>query len=81
MKVQTENKSFLRDTHSKALLMRDTRQADEYKLKSKLIQQARSKEEEINTLKSDVTQLKHDMSNVTNKLDEITNLLKGIVSR
>lgn len=81
MKVQTENKAFLRDTHSKALLLKDSKQADDYKLKSKLMREAKTRTEEINTLKNDVSNLNAEMNNVNNKLDEITNLLKGIVGK
>lgn len=81
MKVQTENNSFLRDTHSKALLMKDSKQADDYKLKSKLMKAAKNRDEEINTLKDSVSQLKTEMGSVNNKLEEITNLLKGIVGK
>lgn len=81
MKIQTEDKSFLRDMHSKALLMRDSKQADEYKLKSKLLKEAKVREEEINTLKTNVSNLNQEMNSVNNKLDEITNLLKGIVGK
>lgn len=81
MKVQTENKAFLRDTHSKALLLKDSKQADDYKLKSKLMKEAKNRTEEINTLKNDVSNLSAELDNVNNKLDEITNLLKGIVGK
>lgn len=81
MKIQTENKAFLRDTHSKALLLKDTRTADDYKLKSKLMREAKTRTEEINTLKNDVNNLTSELDNVNHKLDEITNLLKGIVGK
>jgi seryl-tRNA synthetase len=81
MKIQTENKAFQRDVHSKALLLRDSKQADDYKLKSKLLRQAKSRDEEINNLKTDVSNLNNEINTVNSKLDEITNLLKGIVGK
>lgn len=82
MKVQTENGSFLRDTHSKALLMKDRKQVDDYKLRSKLLKAAQSKEDEINTLKTQVADIENTLHNdVMSRLDEITNILKGIVSK
>lgn len=74
MKVPTENGSFLRDTHSKALLMKDSKQADDYKLKSRLMRAAKSRDEEINNLKMEVV-------DINGKLEEITNLLKGLVNK
>lgn len=81
MKVQTENNSFLRDTHSKALLMRDSKQADDYKLKSRLLKAAKTRDEEINTLKNDVININSELVKVNDTMDEIKNLLKGLVNK
>lgn len=77
MKIQTEHQSFLRDTHSKALLMKDRKQADDYKLKSKLLKTAQSREEEINTIKSKLSEI----DNIKADMEEIKNLLKGLVNK
>lgn len=81
MKVQTENNSFLRDTHSKALLMKDSKQADDYKLKSRLLKAAKTRDEEINTLKNDVVNINSELVKVNDTMDEIKNLLKGLVNK
>lgn len=81
MKVQTENNSFLRDTHSKALLMKDSKQADDYKLKSRLLKAAKTRDEEINTLKNDVININSELVKVNDTMDEIKNLLKGLVNK
>lgn len=76
-KVQTENKSFVRDTHSKALLQSDRRALDEYKLKSKMIKSMKTKDEELNNIKQQLTEL----DTVKKDLEEIKNLLKGLVNK
>lgn len=77
MKVQTENKSFERDIHSKALLQSDRRALDEYKLKSKLIKSVQSRDEELNNIKQQLSEL----DTVKKDLEEIKNLLKGLVNK
>ena len=81
MKIQTENKAFVRDTHSRALLLKDTKQADDYKLKSKLLKAAAVRDEEINTLREKVAHMGDEITSVNNKLDDITNLLKGLIGK
>lgn len=77
MKIQTENKAFLRDTHSKALLMNNRKDADDYKLKSKLMKAANTRDEEINNLKAKVAEI----DTIRDQLNEIKNLLKELVSK
>lgn len=77
MKIQTENQAFLRDTHSKALLMKDSKQADDYKLKSKLLKAAKDRDQEINNIKSKLSEI----DNIKADMEEIKNLLKGLVNK
>ena len=77
MKIQTEHKSFLRDTHSKALLMKDVKQADDYKLKSRLIKSANDRDAEINTIKAKLSEI----DSIKSDMEEIKNLLKGLTNR
>lgn len=77
MKIQTEHQAFLRDTHSKALLMRDSKQADDYKLKSKLMKAAKDRDQEINNIKSKLSEI----DSIKADMEEIKNLLKGLVNK
>lgn len=77
MKIQTENQAFLRDTHSKALLMKDSKQADDYKLKSKLMKAAKERDQEINSIKEKLS----EFDVLRQDVEEIKNLLKGLVNK
>lgn len=77
MKIQTEHQAFLRDTHSKALLMKDSKQADDYKLKSKLMKAAKDRDLEINNIKSKLSEI----DNIKADMEEIKNMLKGLVNK
>jgi len=73
MKVQTENRTFQRDIHSKALLKSDTRELDEYKFKRRMLK----KDSEINTIKEKLK----EMDEIKSDLNEIKNLLKGLLNK
>jgi hypothetical protein len=61
--------------------MKDSKQADDYKLKSRLLKAAKTRDEEINTLKNDVININSELVKVNDTMDEIKNLLKGLVNK
>lgn len=77
VKIQTEHNSFQRDLHSKALLMKDRRQAEDYKMRSKILKAATSREEELNSIKSKLSEI----DTIKADMEEIKNLLKGLVNK
>ncbi len=66
MKVQTENISYERDTHSRALILKDKGKAEEYMVKKRMLDKNRTQEEEINNLKSELQELRNIVGTLVN---------------
>ncbi len=71
MKVTIPGTTLQRDTKSMALLQSDKRAVDDYNVKKKILQETRSNQTVINTMKEEISSLKSD-------LEEIKQLLKGL---
>lgn len=56
--LETTDRRYVRDPHSKALLAVDRRAAEDYKLKSKMINKNKELEEEIATVRDELEQIK-----------------------
>jgi hypothetical protein len=71
MKVSIGNSSFVRDTKNHALLQTSHKETDDYRVKRKMIDSVKAKDQEINTLRTEISELRNDM-------EEIKNLLRGL---
>jgi hypothetical protein len=56
-KVQIENRTLVRDLHSKALLETDPKVKDDYITKRRMLNRTKAQADEINTLKEQVKHL------------------------
>lgn len=74
MKIATENPSYQRDMHSKALVQTNRKDLDEYKLKAKMLANMKEKTEEINKINSRLDELEVDIK-------DIKELLRGLVNK
>jgi hypothetical protein len=69
--VTTENKAFVRDINSKALLLNDRKNADDYTSRKTMLQKQKLHEVQIDEMKEDINTIK------TN-LEEMMKILKGL---
>lgn len=77
IKINTENPSYQRDMHSKALISNDKKELNEYMMKRKMLISMKSRDEEINTIKEKLGEI----DGLKSDLQEIKTLLNGLVNR
>lgn len=56
--IETNDKRYMRDPHSKALIAVDRRSAEEYRFKSGLVKRNHELEEEVSSMKYELEQIK-----------------------
>lgn len=74
MRIQIPNSTLNRDMNSKGLIETDRTKADEYKLKSRLLNDSKCTQDEINTIKQKIGEI----DSIKSDLNEIKELLKGL---
>jgi hypothetical protein len=77
VKIDTENPSYQRDMHSKALISNNKKELSDYMLKRNLINNMKSKDEEINSIKEKLGEI----DSLKTDLQEIKTLLNGLVNK
>lgn len=75
MRIQIPGSTLNRDMGSRGLIETDRAKADEYKMRSKIMNDSRCTQEEINTIKQKISEI----DNIKTDLNEIKELLKGLV--
>lgn len=61
MLVQTEDKNYVRDTHSRALLATSKNQSRDYEFKKKLVNENKALKEELTELKDQMALIKQKL--------------------
>lgn len=74
MKIQIPGSTLNRDMGSRGLVETDRAKADEYKLRSRLMNDSKCTQEEINSIKQKLGEI----DSIKSDLDEIKALLKGL---
>jgi hypothetical protein len=75
MRIQIPGSTLNRDMGSRGLIETDRAKAEEYKVKAKMLNDARCTQDEINTIKQKISEI----DNIKTDLNEIKELLKGLV--
>lgn len=64
--IDTENVSYKRDIHSKALILSDKGIADDYISRKRMMDRNREQEKELNNLKEELRELRNLVGSIIN---------------
>jgi len=73
MIIQTENKNFVRDLNSKALLLNKKTEHDEYMSRSRMLNEQKQQRSDIDSIKNELGDIKDLLRRIVENNGTITN--------